>query len=108
MDALKTLFARPRPTVVPPLAWTDSTSFPSGHAMNSLLVFGMLAYHLWREFPRPPARLVFLAAAAFLVGAIGMSRLFLGVHYLTDVLGGYSAGTVWLAACIAAAEEKRR
>ena len=104
---LKVYFDRSRPESALILLDHQQWSFPSGHAMNSLLVYGMLAYHLWRVFPRPPVRLAFLAAAAFLVVAIGMSRLFLGVHYLTDVLGGYSAGTVWLAACIAAAEEKR-
>ena len=104
---LKVLFDRSRPESALTLLDHRQWSFPSGHAMNSLIVYGMLAYHLWRVLPRPSARLAFLAAAAFLVVAIGMSRLFLGVHYLTDVLGGYSAGTVWLAACIAAAEETR-
>jgi membrane-associated phospholipid phosphatase len=104
---LKVYFDRSRPESALILLDHQQWSFPSGHAMNSLLVYGMLAYHLWRVCARPSARLAVLAAAAFLVVAIGMSRLFLGVHYLTDVLGGYSAGTMWLAACIAAAEERR-
>jgi len=84
-------------------------SFPSGHAMGSVFGYGMLAYLLvtfWLN--RRVARVTVVVATTTLIVAIGVSRLYLGVHYFSDVVGGYAAGVVWLAACISGVEIARR
>ncbi|MBI5668353.1 MAG: phosphatase PAP2 family protein [Chloroflexi bacterium] len=105
---LKTVFMRPRPVFDAPLATAGYYSFPSGHAMVSLVVFGMLAYLLILSVPNRYTQILIVFAAVLLVVLIGISRLYLGVHYFSDVVGGYVAGTVWLIACITAAESLRR
>ena len=106
--ALKRVFHRPRPTWDMPLLTARGWSFPSGHAMGSLVAYGMLAYLLVRRLDRPRRRLAIIACAALLVLLIGLSRMYLGVHYFSDVIGGYAAGVVWLAACISGLEVERR
>ena len=103
--ALKAIIRRPRPTDAAALLHGESFSFPSGHAMGSLIGFGMLAYIVlaYRPAARRHGTLV-IAAALALAFAIGLSRLYLGVHYFSDVVGGYAAGVVWLAACISGIE----
>jgi membrane protein DedA with SNARE-associated domain/membrane-associated phospholipid phosphatase len=98
--ALKMVFHRTEPT----WGW----SFPSGHAMGSLVAYGMLAYLLVRKARRRRQRLGIIAGAALLIASIGLSRMYLGVHYFSDVIGGYAAGVVWLAACISGLEIVRR
>jgi len=95
--ALKQAFHRTRPSFASEFAVT-SWSFPSGHAMDSLIAYGLLAYWLQRRFPQ--RRGLILAGAAALIFVIGYARIYLGVHYLSDVVAGYSAGGVWLAVCI--------
>jgi membrane-associated phospholipid phosphatase len=97
--ALKLGFRRNRPYFTDPLATESTFSFPSGHSTVSLAVYGALAVVIVRRVSRP-VRLPSLAAAAVLVGAIGFSRMYLGVHFLTDVLAGFAAGAAWLAACV--------
>ena len=75
-------------------------SYPSGHAMTSLICYGMLAWVLGSAFPR--ARRILTVLLALWVAAIGFSRVYLGVHWPTDVLAGYLAGGFWLCVCIAA------
>jgi membrane-associated phospholipid phosphatase len=105
--ALKAFYQRARPTFENPYAVAGSYSFPSGHAMMSIVTAGMLAY-LIVVFRRPgPMQAAAVAAAIVWALLIGFSRLYLGVHYFSDVLGGYAAGTVWLATCIAAMETVR-
>src|SRR2546428_1951278 len=107
--ALKGIIQRPRPLYGAALLHGDSFSFPSGHAMGALIGYGMLAYvlvMLWVE--RRRAQLAVVATAAVLVAAIGLSRLYLGVHYFSDVVAGFAAGTVWLAACVSGVEVARR
>ncbi|MEP7345754.1 MAG: bifunctional DedA family/phosphatase PAP2 family protein [Gemmatimonadaceae bacterium] len=106
---LKHLIHRQRPAFADALLYGESFSFPSGHAMGALVGYGMLAYvlmsllvHGWR------GRFVVTVAVAGIVLAIGFSRLYLGVHYFSDVVGGYAAGVVWLAACISGIEVARR
>jgi len=107
---LKAAIHRPRPVYVLALIpHPGSWSFPSGHAMASLVGYGMLAYVLvllGRGNPRTRATIV--AGAVLLVWAIGLSRLYLGVHYFSDIVGGYAAGLVWLLACIGVVEAGRR
>ena len=92
---LKSLFARPRPEVVPHLVDVHSLSFPSGHSMNSAIVYLTLAVMISRSFDERRARFFTIGTAALLVLVIGFSRLYLGVHYPTDVLGGWTVGASW-------------
>jgi undecaprenyl-diphosphatase len=108
-SALKAAFARPRPTVVPPLALVGSTSFPSGHSMIAAVVYLTLGALLARTTTRWRLRLYYLGAALFMTVVIGLSRLYLGVHYPSDVLAGWAAGVVWALSCeLVAAYLQRR
>jgi membrane-associated phospholipid phosphatase len=98
---LKATFERPRPAFDDPVATAGWFSFPSGHALSSIAVYGTLAYLLAGALRSWRTRAAGLAGVALLVAAIGFSRLYLGVHYLTDVLAGYSAGLAWLLFAIA-------
>jgi undecaprenyl-diphosphatase len=105
---LKELFARPRPFFEHPLLVESSYSFPSGHAMESLVVYGMLAYFAVLALESWRARTAVVFGAVLLVLLIGLSRMYLGVHYLSDVVAGYAAGGLWLSALITATETVRR
>ncbi|GAB4074081.1 phosphatase PAP2 family protein [Barrientosiimonas marina] len=93
---LKAVFERPRPEITH-LVQVSSDSFPSGHAMNSIAFFGFLAFLLFRAMKSmsKPSGWVWMSAVG-LIGLIGFSRVYLGVHYLSDVLGGLLAGGAWL------------
>jgi undecaprenyl-diphosphatase len=105
---LKRLIQRPRP-LHSAIASTQSWSFPSGHAMESLIAYGMLAYMLFVLGLWSHRRRVDIAlAATLLILLIGWSRIYLGVHYVSDVIGGYMGGSIWLAACISGMEVARR
>lgn len=105
---LKLTFQRARPDIVAHLVPTSTASFPSGHAMNSAVVFLTLAVILGRTVERRAQRVYLLAAAAMLVVAIGMSRIFLGVHWPTDVLAGWTVGAAWAMTCAMVMEALRR
>jgi membrane-associated phospholipid phosphatase len=105
---LKGLFERPRPYFEHPLLIETSYSFPSGHAMESFVVYGMLAYFAVLALRSWKARVAVVCGAALLVVLIGFSRMYLGVHYFSDVLAGYAAGGVWLSALITGVETIRR
>jgi undecaprenyl-diphosphatase len=78
-----------------------SLSFPSGHAMMATLGLGMLVYVLIvTRAIRGPLRAVVIALASICVLLIGLSRIYIGVHYPSDVLGGYTAGAAWLGICV--------
>ena len=102
--ALKTIFRRDRPSFPDPFVHVLGYSFPSGHSMGSLIGYGMLAYLVAQSVRRRGIDLLVAACAGVLVLAIGFSRLYLGAHYLSDVLAGFAAGIVWLAANIIALE----
>lgn len=107
--ALKGAVHRPRPPDADLFLRGTSWSFPSGHAMGALIGCGMLGYLLIvYAVTTRRARWAVVVAAALVVLAVGLSRLYLGVHYLSDVLAGYAAGTLWLAACISGLEVARR
>lgn len=97
---LKEVFGRERPFLPDPIAMESSASFPSGHASVSLAVYGALAL-LVAEHASNARRAAYVVVALALVVAIGFSRLYLGVHFLSDVLAGWSAGLFWLAICVA-------
>ena len=108
-ETLKLVFHRPRPTGAAAFLHGASFSFPSGHALGSLVGFGMLAYLLVVGLaPRRRIRIAIGVVAVGLVLAIGISRLYLGVHYFSDVVAGFAAGTLWLAVCITGLEVVRR
>lgn len=92
---------RARPSLLDPVATAHGKSFPSGHAMSSTFVYGSLVL-VFLPAVRRRLRPVLLALTAALVAAIGFSRLALGVHYITDVVGGVVLGLAWLAASTAA------
>ncbi len=104
---LKAVFQRSRPEWEAAIAVAGGWSFPSGHAMGSLVAYGMLAYLVLLVVRRPVLRVAVVLALATLVLLIGFSRLYLGVHYLSDVVAGYAAGMVWLAACMSGIEVAR-
>ncbi|MBC8171887.1 MAG: phosphatase PAP2 family protein, partial [Anaerolineae bacterium] len=98
--ALKNLYDRPRPVFVEPLVIATYASFPSGHAMKSLIVYGLLAYFLIISTTNLRLRIVIVFATTLLIVLVGISRLYLGVHYFSDVVGGFAVGGIWLTACI--------
>jgi membrane-associated phospholipid phosphatase len=100
--SLKFFFSRPRPAFDDPIITALHYSFPSGHAMLSFISYGLLAYYLFVRTPSRPRRLLIITAAVLLIGLIGLSRIYLGVHYLSDVIAGYAAGAFWLTSCITA------
>jgi undecaprenyl-diphosphatase len=102
---LKDLVARPRPRFEHPLVVEASYSFPSGQAMESLVVYGMLAYFAVLTWGGRGKRAVSVGVAAVLVVLIGFVRAYLGAHYLSDVVGGFVAGGAWLGAVIAGWEQ---
>jgi undecaprenyl-diphosphatase len=96
---LKIGFARPRPDLVPHAVTVYTASFPSGHAMLSALVYLTLGAMLMRVERRRRTRIYLLAFAAVIAAAVGISRVYLGVHWPTDVLGGWCAGAGWALLC---------
>lgn len=99
---LKNLFARARPELWSRIVDVTNYSFPSGHAMLSMVIYGLLGYLLATQFYR--WRVVIATISTLLILLIGFSRLYLGVHWLTDVMAGYAAGLVWLVTCILSLE----
>lgn len=97
-QGLKLCFAKPRPQLWTHLIAESSFSFPSGHALGSLVLYGFLAYVLAKQSPKSAHW--FYSVAAAIIAAIGTSRLYLGVHWPTDVLAGYAVGFLWLMVCI--------
>ena len=88
---LKLLFARPRPNLFPPVVTETSFSFPSGHAMTAVAVYGLLSLLLWQR-----GRHSWALLAGLWVPLVALSRVYLGVHYPSDVLASLALGTVWL------------
>jgi undecaprenyl-diphosphatase len=92
---LKALVGRLRPMVAHPIAHGNGNSFPSGHALGSIVCYGAL-FLVFLPATRGTWRRVLTAVIVTLIAAIGISRLLLGVHYISDVLGGWSLGITWL------------
>lgn len=107
---LKHLFHRGRPEFATEFITHASWSFPSGHAMDSIVGYGILLAVLLERVSTPARRRALVAAITLLIVAIGVSRVYLGVHYLTDVVAGWLAGGAWLFVCITAFHfaERRR
>jgi membrane-associated phospholipid phosphatase len=97
---LKHVFSQQRPPVADQLTVETSWAYPSGHSFGSAAVLGALAVMAVVRLRRPAARVLVATAAAVLVLAIGVSRVYLGVHWPSDVLAGWLAGGLWLAFCL--------
>jgi undecaprenyl-diphosphatase len=100
---LKELFARPRPELALHLTEVRSASFPSGHAMDSAVIYLTLAALLTRLVQPRALKLYFVGLAMLMTFLVGATRVYLGVHYPTDVLAGWSAGLAWAVLCWTAA-----
>ncbi|MEJ1935526.1 phosphatase PAP2 family protein, partial [Nostoc sp. NIES-2111] len=96
---LKIVFDRPRPDLVAHLVDVRTLSFPSGHAMMSAVTFLTIGVLLARTSPRRRLKVYIVAVAVALTLLVGFSRVFLGVHWPTDVLAGWSAGSAWAVLC---------
>jgi undecaprenyl-diphosphatase len=96
-EVLKLLFERPRPSVVPHLRAVVTASFPSGHAMLSAIIYLTLGALLMRVVEGRFTKIYCMGIAMFLTLIVGASRVFLGVHYPSDVLGGWMLGFLWAA-----------
>jgi undecaprenyl-diphosphatase len=105
---LKRYFARARPDIAEMLRRANGYSFPSGHAMSSAVVFGALAYLAFRAIRSWPAKTAVIAFLYTLIAAIALSRVYLGVHWISDVLAGFTAGTVWVTTTTVGFETLRR
>jgi undecaprenyl-diphosphatase len=106
---LKTFFGRPRPELVPHLSYVTSSSFPSGHSMLAAGVYLSLGALLARLERSPLVRAYVLVWAVGIVTLVGVSRVYLGVHWPSDVLAGWAAGAAWASLCwvVARALERR-
>ena len=98
-EALKLVFARPRPELALHATRVFTTSFPSGHASLSAIAYLTIGALLTRSQPSFKVGLYVMSLAALLTVSIGISRIYLGVHYPTDVLGGWCIGAAWAIAC---------
>lgn len=105
---MKAFFDRPRPDVFPWLTpYVDRGSFPSGHATTSMVVYLTIAYLVARLTDDRRLRVFTMGVAAVVILLIGASRLYLGVHYPSDVLGGYAVGFAWATFCALGIEAVR-
>jgi undecaprenyl-diphosphatase len=98
-STLKTWFARPRPDLVPHGSYVVTASFPSGHAMLSAVAYLTIATIITRRLSKRREKAYVMALATLLTVLIGLSRVYLGVHWPTDVLAGWCIGATWAMAC---------
>ncbi|MGJ7918393.1 phosphatase PAP2 family protein [Massilia sp. LXY-6] len=106
--ALKHVFRRARPSLEDPLLTLSTYSFPSGHTAAATVFYGLLACYLVRRVRGWPKRTAVVAACCLMVMLVALSRMYLGVHYLSDVLAASAEGAAWLAVCITAVSTLQR
>lgn len=94
-NLLKIIIKRPRPLIAP-LVSESSYSFPSGHAMNATIFYLLIAFYIYKFFGKKKYKWILISSLICLVLLIGFSRLYLGVHYPSDVVAGILIGVLWL------------
>jgi undecaprenyl-diphosphatase len=99
MRILKRIIDRPRPDFVPHLSYVNSASFPSGHSMLSAVIYLTLGVLLTRFVEGRRLKVYIVSIALFLMLCVGISRVYMGVHYPSDVVAGWIAGIVWALLC---------
>ncbi|MGB3766291.1 MAG: phosphatase PAP2 family protein [Phormidesmis sp.] len=103
---LKLAFSKPRPQLWNSAVNEVTYSYPSGHALGSMVIYGFLSYIFATLYPRYSAAIY--AFAVLMIISIGFSRLYLGVHWPTDILGGYGIGFLWIMVCISLLRLRRQ
>jgi undecaprenyl-diphosphatase len=101
---LKLHFRRIRPNVPWALVTEHSFSFPSGHSVGAVVLYGTITYLIWSHLHDLAERIAVIVTALLLIAGIGLSRVYIGVHYPTDVAAGYLVGLLWLLTLIGANE----
>jgi undecaprenyl-diphosphatase len=99
---MKLAFHRARPVLDDPLLTLASYSFPSGHVAGSTLMYGLIVAWAFTRTRRPLVRAAVVAAAAGAIVLVAFTRMYLGVHYLSDVVAAFAEGVAWLALCLSA------
>ena len=105
-STLKAIFDRDRPELWE-RGYAGEASFPSGHAMSAVVIYGTIAYLIHRMSPGRAMRRLTVAVTLFVIAVIGLSRIYLGVHYPSDVLAGYVAAGAWATFCALGVEAVR-
>jgi membrane-associated phospholipid phosphatase len=105
---LKGLFRRARPGFDDPLLTLATYSFPSGHTAAATVFYGLLVCYVMRHVSGAGVRALAVAAAAVLIALVAVSRMYLGVHYLSDVLAAFAESCAWLAVCFTAISALQR
>ncbi len=95
-STMKLVVARPRPDLLTPIVVEPGYSFPSGHSLSAMVAYGVIAVLVARSGMPRPARVGIIGLLAALVALVGLSRVYLGVHYPTDVIGGWLMGFAWV------------
>ncbi|WP_035374871.1 phosphatase PAP2 family protein [Pseudoduganella violaceinigra] len=105
---LKHSYQRVRPTFTDPLLSLPTYSFPSGHTLAATVFYGVLACYLWTRARNAAQHAALAGGAVLMVMLVAFSRMYLGVHYLTDVVAAVAEGLAWLAICVTAVSSLRR
>lgn len=92
---LKSIFQRERPSFFR-MVIEENFSFPSGHSMAALSLYGIISYLLWRHIPKQSGRIALITISTIFILVIGTSRIYLGVHYPSDIIGAYLFSGFWL------------
>ena len=95
-NLIKIIVKRPRPSQTLPLSFESSYSFPSGHSMMSTVFYGLIIYFVFKNIQNRKLKVFLSSLLSIIIILVGISRIYLGVHYSTDVLGGFILGIIYL------------